>query len=284
MGVTEIVDTDRYPLAEPGGDALARRGRAAPGGSWPRSAAACWPTSSGPRCFDALRGRARGPRRTRTTRSRPSTSTTSTSTRRCRTEHPGRVTMQRGNAFVAARPDRPRRRSSTSSTRSELFQQFVADCFELARLYELADPLSALVLNVIRPGLEHPWHFDTNEFTVSLLTQEADGRRRVRVLPEHPVRHRRESRRRRGRAGRPGRAADPPAHAAPGRPAAVQGPVRTAPGERGARRHGPAHGDLRLQRAARRHRQRRPYAAALRPGAARAPAAAGRVRVDQLLD
>ena len=34
---------------------------------------------------------------------------------------------------------------------------------------------SPLTLNVIAPGRAHPWHFDTNEFTVSMLTQEADG-------------------------------------------------------------------------------------------------------------
>ena len=57
-------------------------------------------------------------------------------------------------------------------------------------LHELADPLSGLVLNVVEPGMEHPWHFDTNEFTVSMLTRQAAGRRRLRVLPEHPVRRR----------------------------------------------------------------------------------------------
>ena len=30
------------------------------------------------------------------------------------------------------------------------------------------------MLNVVAPGREHPWHFDTNEFTVSMLTQEAE--------------------------------------------------------------------------------------------------------------
>jgi hypothetical protein len=84
--------------------------------------------------------------------------------------HPGRVTMHRGNAFVA----RDQIDCSTVIYRlytNGLFQRFIADCFALTRLYELADPLSGLVLNVIRPGMEHPWHFDTNEFTVSLLTQ-----------------------------------------------------------------------------------------------------------------
>jgi hypothetical protein len=84
--------------------------------------------------------------------------------------HPGRLEMQRGNAFVA--------RDLIGATAlihqlytDEHFRHFVAGCFGLGQLYELADPLSGLVLNVIKPGLEHPWHFDTNEYTVSLLTQ-----------------------------------------------------------------------------------------------------------------
>ncbi|MBL1288352.1 arpA protein [Streptomyces sp. NPDC057067] len=87
-------------------------------------------------------------------------------------DHPGRRTFERGNAFVA----RDRIPSDTLIGRlyaHESFQRFVADCFGLPRLYELADPLSGLVLNVVRPGMEHPWHFDTNEYTVSMLTQEA---------------------------------------------------------------------------------------------------------------
>jgi hypothetical protein len=88
--------------------------------------------------------------------------------------HPGRITMQRGNAFV------PRDRIHKDFVihqlySSELFQQFIASCFELPRLYELADPLAGLCLNVVNPGMEHPWHFDTNEFTVSMLTQESEA-------------------------------------------------------------------------------------------------------------
>jgi len=88
--------------------------------------------------------------------------------------HPGRVRMQRGNAFVARDQIDPEAIISQLYG-NELFRHFVAACFGLPELYELADPLSALVLNVIRPGLEHPWHFDTNEFTVSLLIQEAEA-------------------------------------------------------------------------------------------------------------
>ncbi|MFD3450570.1 arpA protein [Streptomyces sp. NPDC058691] len=89
-------------------------------------------------------------------------------------DHPGRRTFLRGNAFVA------RDRIPASALIGRLysdtaFQDFVARCFGLPRLHELADPLSGLVLNVVLPGMEHPWHFDTNEFTVSMLTQEAQA-------------------------------------------------------------------------------------------------------------
>jgi hypothetical protein len=89
--------------------------------------------------------------------------------------HPGRTIMERGNAFVA-RDRIPPTAIIQQLYASHEFQRFVADCFELPVLHELADPLSGLVLNVIEPGRSHPWHFDTNEFTVSMLTQEAaDG-------------------------------------------------------------------------------------------------------------
>jgi hypothetical protein len=87
-------------------------------------------------------------------------------------DHPGRIPVRRGNAFVA-RDRIPAGQLIHRLYVSELFQRFVADCFALPRLYPLADPLSGLCLNVVRPGMEHPWHFDTNEFTVSLLTQRS---------------------------------------------------------------------------------------------------------------
>ncbi|MET8451274.1 arpA protein [Streptomyces sp. NPDC005209] len=89
-------------------------------------------------------------------------------------DHPGRKTFERGNAFVAR--DRIPADSLISRLYSSMvFRHFIARCFELPELHELADPLSGLVLNVIAPGMEHPWHFDTNEFTVSMLTQQAQA-------------------------------------------------------------------------------------------------------------
>ena len=50
----------------------------------------------------------------------------------------------------------------------------IVNFFGLPEVHELADPLAGLVLNVLAPGHEHPWHFDTNEFTVTLLTQRPE--------------------------------------------------------------------------------------------------------------
>jgi hypothetical protein len=85
--------------------------------------------------------------------------------------HPARIMMERGNAFVA-RDDIPDEFIIHQLYASPLFQHFIASCFGLARVHELADPLSGLCLNVVTPGRTHPWHFDTNEFTVSMLTQQ----------------------------------------------------------------------------------------------------------------
>jgi hypothetical protein len=84
--------------------------------------------------------------------------------------HPGRITMRRGNAFVA-RDRIPVDAIIARLYTNSAFQQFVAACFGLPRFHELADPLSGLCLNVVEPGKSHPWHFDLNEYTVSMLTQ-----------------------------------------------------------------------------------------------------------------
>ncbi|MCQ4079501.1 arpA protein [Streptomyces sp. RB6PN25] len=89
-------------------------------------------------------------------------------------DHPGRRSFERGNAFVA-RDHIPADCIISLLYSHEPFQSFVARCFGLPQLHRLADPLSGLVLNVVAPGREHPWHFDTNEFTVSMLTQEAES-------------------------------------------------------------------------------------------------------------
>lgn len=84
--------------------------------------------------------------------------------------HPARQTMRRGNAFVA-RDHIPADFIIRRLHDSAEFRRFLADCFAVGDLHPLADPLAGLTVNIVRPGMEHPWHFDTNEFAVSMVTQ-----------------------------------------------------------------------------------------------------------------
>ena len=87
-------------------------------------------------------------------------------------DHPAAVVLQRRNAFVA------RDRIPAGHLVQALYghpglRRLLADCFELGEVHPLADPYSGLTLNVVAPGDDHPWHFDTNEIAVSLLTRAA---------------------------------------------------------------------------------------------------------------
>lgn len=85
--------------------------------------------------------------------------------------HPARITVHRGNAFVA-RDRIPESFLVHRLYTSSALRRLVADCFSLTVVHPLADPLSGLCLNVVTAGQRHPWHFDTNEFTISMLTQQ----------------------------------------------------------------------------------------------------------------
>lgn len=88
-------------------------------------------------------------------------------------DHPAQIRFERGNAFVA-RDVIPADYMIQQLYGDSLFKQFIARCFSMDRIYQLADPLAGLCLNVLQQGRAHPWHFDTNEFTVSLLTKAPD--------------------------------------------------------------------------------------------------------------
>ena len=85
--------------------------------------------------------------------------------------HPGNIKFQRGNAFVA-RDLIPSDFIISRLYKNLFYKKFIANCFGVNKVYELQDPLSALCLNVLKPQKSHPWHFDINEFTISLLTKK----------------------------------------------------------------------------------------------------------------
>lgn len=58
---------------------------------------------------------------------------------------------------------------------SQAMKQLVSACLGRERVYEYADPFAGLVLNVLPDGTEQPWHYDTNEFIVTMMTRQSDA-------------------------------------------------------------------------------------------------------------
>ncbi|MEQ8444128.1 MAG: hypothetical protein RIM72_08680 [Alphaproteobacteria bacterium] len=51
---------------------------------------------------------------------------------------------------------------------------FLSDAFDIDPLYRYADPLACMPFNTMRHGDQFPWHFDTNEFTVTFMVQPSE--------------------------------------------------------------------------------------------------------------
>lgn len=50
-------------------------------------------------------------------------------------------------------------------------KRFVAKCNDQPEVFEYADPFAGLVVNTMPPGTQQPWHYDTNEFITTIMTQ-----------------------------------------------------------------------------------------------------------------
>lgn len=59
--------------------------------------------------------------------------------------------------------------------RSGSFKRFVAACLGADEIHEFADPMRGLIINAMSEGNSLGWHFDANEFVVSLMTKRAKG-------------------------------------------------------------------------------------------------------------
>jgi hypothetical protein len=84
--------------------------------------------------------------------------------------HPRRRFDEFSNGFVAM-DWFPEQGLCLEMYRSAAFQRFVVDCLEEDALYTFDDPLAGVVANIMKEGQQLPWHFDTNEFIVSLMTR-----------------------------------------------------------------------------------------------------------------
>ncbi len=57
---------------------------------------------------------------------------------------------------------------------SDVMVHFFADCLNVGPIYRWADPLGRNPYSVMNDGDYFPWHFDGNDFTVSILVQQSE--------------------------------------------------------------------------------------------------------------
>lgn len=88
-------------------------------------------------------------------------------------DHPCRQFFDRSNAFVTAG-----HLKTTGALRQihdfPAFDPFIKACLHWHDVYRYADPLADLIVNLAYAGDGFPWHFDTNNFTITLAIQSAD--------------------------------------------------------------------------------------------------------------
>lgn len=97
-------------------------------------------------------------------------------------DHPLRRFQDFTNGFVAM-DQISTRHLARRLYHNRLFQKYIADCLGKDIIYEYADPIAGLVVNVMPQDTELPWHFDTNEFIVSLCTRRAESGGEFQYVP-----------------------------------------------------------------------------------------------------
>ncbi|SFR55225.1 HalD/BesD family halogenase [Litoreibacter janthinus] len=89
-------------------------------------------------------------------------------------DDPRRQFFDRSNAFIPA--DNFRKDGALRSVHDfDGFDAFIQDCLQEEKFYRYADPLADVIVNMASEGNGFPWHFDTNNFTVTLAIQNADA-------------------------------------------------------------------------------------------------------------
>ncbi|MFQ5566095.1 MAG: hypothetical protein ACE5EU_07015 [Paracoccaceae bacterium] len=88
--------------------------------------------------------------------------------------HPARRFYDRSNAFVPADNFGPE-----SILRAiyewPAFAPFVQAALQEEQFHRYTDPLADVIINVVEEGSGFPWHFDTNNYTVTLAIQNSGG-------------------------------------------------------------------------------------------------------------
>ncbi|MEX0286927.1 MAG: hypothetical protein AB3N23_20165 [Paracoccaceae bacterium] len=89
--------------------------------------------------------------------------------------HPVRRFYDRSNAFIPA-DNFPAKGPLRFIYEAPGFMPFIRDALDepAARFFRYDDPLADVIVNMVHEGDGFPWHFDTNNFTVTLAIQNAE--------------------------------------------------------------------------------------------------------------
>jgi len=87
--------------------------------------------------------------------------------------HPKRTFLERDNGYLNSDLFNKESEMKFLYEQEELLK-FVSVCLGISPIYRWADPLACHAYNVMRPEGILPWHFDSCEFTLSIMIQKPD--------------------------------------------------------------------------------------------------------------
>ncbi|MFW8636211.1 HalD/BesD family halogenase [Cribrihabitans pelagius] len=91
-------------------------------------------------------------------------------------DHPARQFHGRSNAFIPADsfgPDSPLRQIYEAPSFMPFIRTALGEPEE--RFFRYSDPLADVIINMVEEGGGFPWHFDTNNYTVTLAIQNGEA-------------------------------------------------------------------------------------------------------------
>jgi len=88
-------------------------------------------------------------------------------------DHPKRIFMKRNNGYLNSDLFKKNSEIKFLYEQEELLR-FVSECLGISPIYRWADPLACHAYNVMKPNGILPWHFDSCEFTLSLMIKKPE--------------------------------------------------------------------------------------------------------------
>ena len=89
-------------------------------------------------------------------------------------DHPKRNFMNRYNGYLNS-DCFPKNSEMKYLYETDELLKFVSSCLGVSPIYRWADPLACHAYNVMKPEGILPWHFDSCEFTLSIMIQKPDN-------------------------------------------------------------------------------------------------------------